>query len=249
MSLIDSNNFNVDLNTYNGPLDVLLELAKAQKVNLEDISITLLADQFHDYITSDKNLNLDIASEYLLMATWLTYLKSKLLLPGDPDEEFKVLEVAEKLKLQLKKLELIRLLSDQMLKRKRLGRDIYMRGIKGNIRSIYSAEYKLNLYELLKAYSSIIMKKDFQRINIPKLPVFTTEDGIERIKEFFGKLIDWKNIDDLIPENFNKGLDNKKTGKAGIFAGCLELAKEGDLSIKQNKLFDDLYIKEVNEKN
>jgi|TARA_A100001011_G_C14298893_1_gene839794 segregation and condensation protein A len=249
MSLIDSNNFNVDLNTYNGPLDVLLELAKAQKVNLEDISITLLADQFHDYITSDKNLNLDIASEYLLMATWLTYLKSKLLLPGDPDEEFKVLEVAEKLKLQLKKLELIRLLSDQMLKRKRLGRDIYMRGIKGNIRSIYSAEYKLNLYELLKAYSSIIMKKDFQRINIPKLPVFTTEDGIKRIKEFFGKLIDWKNIDDLIPENFNKGLDNKKTGKAGIFAGCLELAKEGDLSIKQNKLFDDLYIKEVNEKN
>ena len=114
MSLIDSNNFNVDLNTYNGPLDVLLELAKAQKVNLEDISITLLADQFHDYITSDKNLNLDIASEYLLMATWLTYLKSKLLLPGDPDEEFKVLEVAEKLKLQLKKLELISLLSDQM---------------------------------------------------------------------------------------------------------------------------------------
>ena len=153
MSINDSKNFNVDLDNYQGPLDILLDLAKAQKVNLEDISITLLADQFHNYIKSQSNLNLEVASEYLLMATWLTYLKSKLLLPGNPEEEFKVLEVAEKLKLQLKKLELIRLLSDQMLKRKRLGREIRVRGIKGNIRSIYSAEYKLNLYELLKSYS------------------------------------------------------------------------------------------------
>ena len=241
----DSNNFNVDLNNYQGPLDILLDLAKAQKVNLEDISITKLADQFYEFITSEKNLNLEIASEYLVMATWLTYLKSKFLLPGNLEEEFKVLEVAEKLKLQLKKLELIRLLSDQMLKRKRLGREIRLRGIKGNIRSIYSAEYKLNLYELLKSYSSIIMTKDFQRINIPKLPVFTTEDGIKRIREFFGKLIDWKNINDLIPQNFKSGTKYRRSGKAGIFAGSLELVKEGNLTIKQENLFDDVYIKEI----
>ena len=245
MPQIDSNIFTVDLNNYQGPLDILLDLAKVQKVNLEDISITKLADQFHEYIINKKDLNLEAASEYLVMATWLTYLKSKLLLPGTPDEEFKVLEVAEKLKLQLKKLELIRLLSDQMLKRKRLGVDIYMRGIKGNIRSIYSTEYKLNLYDLLKAYSSIIMTKDFQRMNIRKLPVFTTEDGIKRIKEFFGKLIDWKNINDLIPKYFKKGLQNKKTGQAGIFAGSLELVKEGNLLIKQDKLFEHIYIKEI----
>ena len=245
MSMIDSNNFNVDINNYNGPLDVLLDLAKAQKVDLENISITKLADQFHEYITNEKDLNLEIASEYLLMATWLTYLKSKLLLPGTPDEEFKVLEVAEKLKLQLKKLELIRLLSDQMLKRKRLGKDVYMRGIKGNIRSIYSSEYKLSLYEILKTYSSIIMTKDFQRINIHKLPVFTTEYAIKRIREFFGKLIHWKNINDLIPKNFKNGSQNKKTGKAGIFSGSLELVKEGNLIIKQNKLFDEIYIKQI----
>ena len=245
--MIDSNStfFEIDIDNYNGPLDVLLDLAKAQKVNLEEISITKLADQFYEFITNKKNLNLEVASEYLLMATWLAYLKSKLLLPGTPEEEFKVQEVAEKLKLQLKKLELIRLLSDQMLKRKRLGVDIYMRGIKGNIRSIYNTEFKLNLYELLKAYSSIIMTKDFQRINIPKLPVFTTEDGIKRIKEFFGKLIDWKNINDLIPKNFRKGLENKKTGQAGIFAGSLELVKEGNLIIKQDKLFKDIYVKEI----
>ena len=246
MSEIHSNNnFNVDLNNFHGPLDVLLDLAKAQKVDLENISITKLADQFHEYITNEKNLNLEAASEYLLMATWLTYLKSKLLLPGNPEEEFKMLEVAEKLKLQLKKLELIRLLSDQMLKRKRLGRDVYMRGIKGSIRSIYSTEYNLNLYDLLKAYSSIIMKKDFHRINIPKLPVYTAEDGIKRIREFFGNLVDWKKIDDLIPKNFKKGIQNKKTGKAGIFAGSLELVKEGNIKIKQKALFDDIYIKEI----
>ena len=241
----DSNNFNVDLNNYQGPLDVLLDLAKAQKVDLENLSITKLADQFHEYITSEKNLNLETASEYLLMATWLTYLKSKLLLPGNPEEEFKVLEVAEKLKLQLKKLELIRLLSDQMLKRKRLGREIRLRGIKGSIRSIYSTEYKLNLYELLKTYSTIIMTKDFQRMNIPRLPVFTTEEGIKRIREFFGELIDWKNINDLIPQAFKSGAKFKKTGKAGIFAGSLELVKEGNLTIKQENLFDDIYVKEI----
>ena len=244
--MIESNNvlFEVDIDNYNGPLDILLDLAKAQKVNLEEISITKLADQFHNYISSKTDLNLEVASEYLLMATWLAYLKSKLLLPGSPEEDFKVQEVAEKLKLQLKKLELIRLLSDQMLKRKRLGREIRTRGMKGNIRSIHSAEYKLNLFELLKAYSSIIMTKDFQRINIPKLPVFTTEDGIQRIKNFFGKLIDWKNLDDLIPNNFKSEKKFKRTGKAGIFAGSLELVKEGDLKIKQDKLFDNIYIKE-----
>jgi segregation and condensation protein A len=245
MSITDSSDFNVDLNNFNGPLDILLDLAKSQKVNLEDISITKLADQFHEYITTKKNLNLEAASEYLLMATWLTYLKSKLLLPESADEEFKVIEVAQKLKLQLKKLELIRLLSDQMLKRKRIGRDVFFRGMKGSIRSIYSTEYSLNLYELLKAYSSIVMTKDFQKINIPKLPVFTTEDGIKRIREFIGKLIDWKNLDDLIPSHLVNKKEVKRTGKAGMFAGSLELVKEGNLIIKQENLFDDVYIKEV----
>ena len=240
----DSVLFNVDIDNYNGPLDSLLDLAKAQKVNLENISITKLADQFHDFITKKKNLNLEIASEYLLMATWLAYLKSKLLLPGSPEEEFKVQEVAEKLKLQLKKLELIRLLSEQMLKRKRLGREIRTRGSRSGIRPIYNSEYKVNLFELLKTYSTIIMTKDFQKINIPKLPVFTTEEGIKTIREFFGKLIDWKKLEDLIPNNFKEGSSFKRTGKAGIFAGSLELVKEGNLKIKQDKLFDDIYIKE-----
>ena len=240
----DSVLFNVDIDNFSGSLNTLLDLAKAQKVNLEDISITKLADQFNEYIIKEKNLNLELASEYLLMATWLAYLKSKLLLPGTPEEEFKVHEVAEKLKLQLKKLELIRLLSEQMLKRKRLGREIRTRGMKAGIRPIYNSEYKVNLFELLKTYSTIIMTKDFQKMSIPKLPVFTTEEGIKTIKEFFGKLTNWKKLDDLIPQNFRKELKYKKTGKAGIFAGSLELVKEGNLKIKQDNLFDEVYIRE-----
>ena len=237
-----NSSISVDIPSYSGPLETLLDLAKNQKVDLTKISITTLADHFLDYIKESKNL--DLAFEYLIMATWLAYLKSKLLLPEDEEDNFKASEIAEKLKLQLKKLELIRLLSDQMLKRKRLGKDIFMRGIKGRIKSIYSSEYSLTLYELLKAYSSFVMKKDFQKINIPKLPVLTTEDGIKRIKDFFGKLLDWKNIDDLIPKNYSETKNLKKSGTAGIFAGSLELAKEGDILIKQNKLFDNIYIKE-----
>ena len=109
----------VDIPNYTGPLEVLLDLAKTQKVDLAEISITKLADQFLDFIKNNDNLNLETASEYLLMATWLAYLKSKLLLPDNDEDDFKAIEVAEKLKLQLKKLELIRILSDQMLKKKK----------------------------------------------------------------------------------------------------------------------------------
>ena len=244
MSFNDSEFFDVQIENYNGPLDVLLDLAKAQKVNLEKISITKLADQFNDYIKNETNLNLESASEYLLMATLLAYLKSKLLLPSSPEEEFKLQEVAEKLKLQLKKLELIRLLSDQMLKRKRLGKEIRTRGMKAGIRPIYNSEYNISLFDLLKTYSSILMTKDFQKINIPRLPVFTTEDGIKTIRDFFGKLLDWKKLDDLIPKNFKNEKKFKSTGTAGIFAGSLELVKEGNLRIKQDDLFEEIYIKE-----
>jgi len=243
MSNIDSQEFQLDLNNFSGSLDLLLELAKSQKVNLEEISITKLVDQFNEYITNTENLNLEIASEYLLMATWLTYLKSKLLLPLDEDEEFKAQEIAEKLKLQLKKLELIRLLSDQMLKRKRLGRDIFMRGISTKIKTNNISQYSLKLFDILKTYASIISTKDFQKISIPRLPVFTMEEGIKRIKELKSQLKDWKNLNDLIPSTFRNNKSMKRSGNAGIFAGSLELVKEGNVQIKQDKTFGEIYIR------
>jgi len=240
----ENTSLNINIDNYYGPLEVLLDLAKSQKVNLEEISITQLADQFIDFINKNKKINLDIASEYLLMATWLAYLKSKLLLPEDDDEDFKAFEIAGKLKLQLKKLELIRLLSDQLLKRKRLGVDIFMRGMKGGIRTSVNSNYSVSLYELLKSYSNHVMKKNFLSINIPKLPVFTADQGVEIIKKNIDKLNNWKDVLDLIPPKFKKSNQLKRTGIAGIFAASLELTREGIISLMQKKSFDKLLIKE-----
>ncbi len=244
---MESNNVNqisIDIPNYSGPLEVLLDLAKTQKVDLAEISITKLADQFLDFIKKNEDLNLETASEYLLMATWLAYLKSKLLLPVDNEDDFKALEVAEKLKLQLKKLELIRILSDQMLQKKRLGVDIFTRGMKGGIRSIKTPIYNVSLYELLKTYSGIQMQKTFQNISIPKLPVFTTEEGIKQIRDNLDNLIDWKNLMEFIPKFYSEN-KMKRTGIAGIFAASLELTKEGLVSISQKKIFDKLMIRKT----
>ena len=236
------NQISIDIPNYSGPLELLLDLAKTQKVDLAEISITKLADQFLDFIKKNENLNLETASEFLLMATWLAYLKSKLLLPIDEEDDFKALEVAEKLKLQLKKLELIRILSDQMLQKKRLGVHIFTRGMKGGIRSINTPVYDVSLYELLKNYSNIQMQKTFHNISIPKLPVFTTDEGINQIKNNLDKIKEWKNIFELIPKFYS---DNKmkRTGIAGIFAAGLELTREGIISVSQKKNFDKLMIK------
>ena len=235
--------FSVSIPNYSGPLETLLDLAKNQKVDLADISITQLADQFLEFVKKNHNLNLETASEFLLMATWLVYLKSKLLLPEDEDDDFKAIEVAEKLKLQLKKLELIRLLSDQLLKKKRIGKDIFLRGMKGGIKSIYTPTYDVSLYELLKTYANINMQKSFQRVNIPKLPVLSTEQGIKNIRNELNNLNEWKNIVDLIPDNYKKDSQKKRTGLSGIFAASLELTKEGLVSIMQKNKFDKIFIK------
>ena len=242
-----NNSISVDIPNYSGPLEVLLDLAKNQKVDLAKISITKLADQFLKYIKEEsEKLNLESASEFLLMATWLAYLKSKLLLPEDEEDDFKALEVAEKLKLQLKKLELIRLLSDQMLKRKRIGVNIFYKGIKGGIRSINNPVYNINLYELLKSYASLKMKKAFQIVDIPKLPVLTTENAMKQIESNIDKLEDWKEIEYLIPEHFIKNKKLTKTGLSGIFSASLELTKRGIVTLMQKKIFDKLLIKKIN---
>ena len=139
-----NNSISIDIPNYSGPLETLLDLAKSQKVDLTKISITILADQFVDFIKNFKDKNLDLAFEYLLMATWLTYLKSRLLLPDDQEDDFKASEVANKLKLQLKKLELIRLLSDELLKRKELGEIFFI-----EVQKVVLDQLKIQFIKLL----------------------------------------------------------------------------------------------------
>ena len=131
-----------------------------------------------------------------------------------------------------------------MLKRKRLGINIFTKGMKGGIRSIYSSNYSVTLYEILKSYSNHVMKKDFMRINIPRLPLLSTEEGIKRIRTFFGKLSDWKNLREIIPKELKESRLLKKSALASVLSGSLELSKEGNIEIKQNKLFESIFIRQ-----
>jgi segregation and condensation protein A len=237
-----NNSISVEIPNYSGPLETLLDLAKNQKVDLTKISIAILADHFLEFIRNFKDKNLDTAFEYLVMATWLAYLKSKLLLPEDEEDTFKADEIAEKLKLQLKKLELIRLLSDQLLKKERIGRDIFYRGTKGGIRSINNPVYKVTIYDLLKTYANVKAQSSYQRVDIPRLPVMTTQQAIKQIKENMKLIEEWKKINELVPTVFNQSIALKKSGLAAIFAASLELSKDGLINIRQKNLFDDILI-------
>ena len=240
-----NNSISVEIPNYSGPLETLLDLAKNQKVDLTKISVAILADHFLEFVRNFKDKNLDTAFEYLVMATWLAYLKSKLLLPEDEQDTFKADEIAEKLKLQLKKLELIRLLSDQLLKKERIGRDIFYRGTKGGIRSVHNLVYKVTIYDLLKTYANIKIQSSYQRVDIPKLPVMTTQEGIRQIKENMQLIEEWKKINELVPTAFNQSIALKKSGLAAIFAASLELSKDGVINIRQKNLFDDILIQSV----
>jgi len=238
-----NNSISIEIPNYSGPLETLLDLAKNQKVDLTKISVATLADHFLKFIEKFDDKNLDLAFEYLLMATWLAYLKSKLLLPEDEDETFKATEIAEKLKLQLKKLELIRLLSDQLLKKDRIGKNLFYRGTKGGIRSIYNPVYKVTLYDLLKIYAELKTQSSFQRVDIPKLPVMTTQEGIKQIKENIDSIFEWKKIEELIPKSFTVSNKLNRTGLAAIFSASLELTKDGVIDLMQKKLFEDVLIR------
>ena len=237
----------LNIDNYEGPLDLLLDLAKTQKVDLMQISIVQLADQYIFFVERIKK-NLEIAADFLVMASWLAYLKSRLLLPEDFDDDFSATKMAEKLKLQLRKLEMIRLLSDQLMTKKQMGVDIFFRGIKEGIKKKNTPKYSLSLYELIKSYADFKKRQNFSTIEIKKLKTYTMEEAIKKITSMFEKLKDWCDIMDLIPQTFKIKKKLRRTGYAGSFVAGLELVKEGDLLIKQKKLFDKIYLKIKNEK-
>ena len=194
--------FNLNIDNYEGPLELLLDLAKSQKVDLMKISIVQLADQYLKFINNIKK-NLELAADFLVMATWLAYLKSRLLLPDDYEDDFSALQMAEKLKLQLRKLEAIRFLSDKLVSQKQLGRDIFTKGIREGIKSISTSKYAVSLYELIKSYAEIKRKQNFSIMNISKLPVYTMEEAIKKITSLLKELTEWRDIKDVVPGSFS----------------------------------------------
>ncbi len=246
INISSENKFDLNIDNYEGPLELLLDLAKSQKVDLMKISITQLADQYIAFIDKVKK-NLEIAADFLVMASWLAYLKSRLLLPEDDDDEFSASKMAEKLKLQLRKLEFIRLLSDQLMNKKQIGVDIFLRGIKEGIKTKNTPKYSVSLYELIKSYADFKRRKNFSSINITKMPTYTMEEAIKKITSMFSKLKDWIDISELIPQSFKIKKKLRKSGYAGSFVAGLELVREGKVLIKQAELFDKIFLKAKNE--
>ena len=237
-----SNNFKLNVDNYQGPLDLLLDMAKVQKVDLMQISIVQLADQYINYVNEIQN-NLELAADFLVMAAWLAYLKSRLLLPDDSDDDFSAIQMAEKLKLQLRKLESIRILSDKLMVRPKLGFDVFMRSMREGIKPINKSEYNVSLYELIKSYADFKKKQNFSSISIGKLPVYTMEEALKMITKMFDKIKEWCEIKTIIPNSFLKTKKLKKSGLSGTFAASLELVREGKLMIKQEKIFENIFIK------
>ncbi len=234
----------VDVDGYEGPLDVLLALARVQKVDLRKISILALAEQYLEFILAARIKQLDLAADYLVMASWLAYLKSKLLLPeqekdGEPSAE----ELAERLTLQLQRLEAIRIAATRLMARDKLGTEVFWRGAPEGVRVIRTPRYADTLLDLLKAYSVQRVKKIVHSsYEIQKLHTFAIEDARHRLERMLGVIVDWSIIDSLMPEEFSHGR-SRRSGLASTLSATLEMARDGLIELRQMAPFAPLYVR------
>ena len=234
----------VDVDGYEGPLDVLLALARAQKVDLRKISILALVEQYLAFIAAARRMQLDLAADYLVMASWLAYLKSRLLLPdaeteGEPTPE----ELAERLTLQLQRLDAIRIAAARLMSRDRLGLNVFSRGAPEGIRLVKTPEYSDTLLDLLKAYAVQRVKTlAGGNYKLPKLEIFAIEEARHRLEKMLGIIIDWSTLDALVPEGFEHG-QRRRTGLASTLSASLEMARDGLLELRQMAPFAPVYMR------
>ncbi len=235
----------VDLDGYEGPLDVLLGLAREQKVDLKRISILQLADQYLAFVVQARRINLEIAAEYLVMAAWLAYLKSKLLLPEPEADQPTGEEMAVRLAFQLQRLEAIRDVGGRLMARDRAGIDVFLRGNPDGIRVIRQNVYECSLYELLKAYGE---HKEAQGSSVPYRPrresVLSVEAALRRLDVMLGTVPDWAALQTFLPTDLREP-GARRSAIASTFAAALEMAKRGRLDIRQNRAFGPIYLRRI----
>jgi segregation and condensation protein A len=234
----------VDVEGFEGPLDLLLALARTQKVDLAKISVLALAQQYLDFIAEARRLRLEIAADYLVMAAWLTFLKSKLLLPAEPSEEGEPTgaELAALLAFRLKRLDAMREASAQLMTRKRLGRDVFARGMPEPIRVVRKSVYDANVYDLLKAYSQQRARTAVRSMRVRQRPVWSLKEAREELERLLGMTLDWAPLDRLLAE-FLAEPELRKTALASSFTATLEMTREGKLEIRQTESFAPLYVR------
>ena len=243
---INNDDLIVNLSGYEGPLDVLLIMAKSQKVDLMKISILQLTEQYLVFIAEVRKKNLELAADYLVMAAWLAYLKSNLLLPREETgEELTAEQMAERLKFQLKKLEAIRQVSEKLMNLPVLGTNFFNRGMPEGIRLIRTPEYYLSLYDLLKSYANQRYKSAYSSMVIERPAVYAMEEALVRLQRMVGTALEWTKLESFLPPEFSKG-KNARSGVAGTLAAAMELVREGVLEVQQLAPFGPVFIKNKN---
>jgi segregation and condensation protein A len=231
----------LDLDGWEGPLDLLLTLARTQKVDLTKISILALTDQYLAFIHDAKSLKLEIAADYLVMAAWLAYLKSCLLLPRDAEADPSPEELAMRLQLRLQRLSAMREAGARLLGRDRLGRDVFARGAPEGLRTIRKAAWQVELYDLIAAYGTIRARTEPAVHIVGRRPVMTLEEALLRVERLIGTSVRWAEIRSFLPETPDP--EYRRSALASSFVAALELARQGRLELEQESPFSPLYVR------
>ena len=231
----------LDLDGWEGPLDVLLSLARAQKVDLKQISILALVEQYLAYIDRARRTKLELAADYLVMAAWLAYLKSALLLPRDPAIEPDPEELALRLQLRLERLDAMRDAGARLMARDRIGRDVFTRGAPEGLRSVRHHRWAVDLYQLIAAYGQVSARTRPVMHVVPDREVMTLDTALARVAAMVGSAVEWQAIERFLPDVASEQL--RRSALASSFLAALELARQGRVELRQREAFAPLYLR------
>lgn len=234
----------VNVDGFEGPLDLLLMLARTQKVDLRKVSVLQLAEQYLEFVSRARALRLELAADYLVMAAWLAFLKSRLLLPpphedGEPTGE----ELAAHLAFQLERLEAMRRAAAQIMGRDQLGRDFFARGMSETVTVKRQTVWTASLADLLRGYSRVRTRDQFRPLTVDRGAIFSMDQALERLKHVMGMAVDWGQLVSFLPEGWEMEPAKRRSAIASTFAASLELAKLGQLEIRQEKTFAPIYLR------
>ena len=234
----------VDVGGYEGPLDLLLTLSRTQKVDLRQVSILALAEQYLAFIAHAHSLRIELAADYLVMAAWLAFLKSRLLLPPDPKADGPSGdELAAHLAFQLERLAAMRDVAAKLMARDQLGRDFFRRGLTTDVARIRRVQWSATLLDLMQGYARIRTKDEFRPFVLDRDAIMTMEQALERMRGLIGYAGDWTDIRSYLPDDWNADPVRRRSSTAATFVASLELAKEGQIDIRQAELYAPIEIR------
>ena len=239
----------VDVDGFEGPLDLLLTLSRTQKVDLRQVSVLALAEQYLNFINQAKDLRIELAADYLVMAAWLAFLKSRLLLPPDPaDDGPSGEDLAAHLAFQLERLQAMRDVAARLMGRDQKGRDFFVRGIPENLARVRRITYTATLLDLMQGYARVRTRDDFRPYSMDRSAVMTLEQALERMRGLIGFAGDWTDLASYLPEGWQLDPGRRRSATAATFAASLELAKIGAVEMRQSAMFAPIQIRRKGER-